>query len=332
MKKIKRASLPVVCLATAFTTISCISTPRQISSNSEKSQPASPDKTNNKPAAEPVKQIEISQLQKYQTQVSDVMLTITSTPKVTSKNKPFDIPYSVKAAHQDGSPVSNFAITVSYPASKVNDTITFAEKTIMTDGTGIAVFLPPPPSMTVKSLVRFFPSFDGTDSSVTDAQFKSAVTAPWIVKTNLVHSGGTLALVDFDQNGKPITNNSVSSSYLLMNLMQNGFTRVGNADFTSSVVNGTPSAIYKAAKALLGETSTFLIYGTIMYESPVIQTESGYVCTLTGTITCMDMANGTITYEIKKTVSATDPKQWNVLTTARKALSTKIAESVIYGM
>jgi hypothetical protein len=276
--------------------------------------------------------IKVNRLKLYEDKTGDVKISIVSAPKSTVKGKPFAVPFKVKAVHADGTPAAGFEITAYYPGDAANDEITFASALLKTAEDGTASFEPEAPSKSVKSIVRFYPAFDDADEEVASAQLKAAVTAPWLVKTNLMKSGGSTALVDLSENDKPITNNSVSSSKLLTSLMRDGFTRIGNADFTKQIVSGDKDAVYKSACSLFGNALSYLIYGTVKFVTPVTQTETGWTCTLTADITCLNMKDGCILYHTTRTVTAEDSKQWNVLTKTREALGEELADAVVYGM
>ena len=276
--------------------------------------------------------IKVNKLKLYEEKTGDVKISIVSAPKSTVKGRPFAVPFKIKAVHADGTPASGFEITVSYPDQVSNDEVTFAASLLKTTEDGTVSFDPAAPSKSVRSIVRFYPAFDDGDEDVSSAQLKAAVTAPWLVKTDLMKSGGSTALVDFAENGKPITNNSVSSSKLLTSLMRDGFTRIGNADFTKQIVSGDKAAVYKSACSLFGTALSYLIYGTVKFVTPATKTETGWTCTLTADITCLNMKDGSILYQTTRTVTAEDSKQWNVLTKTREALGEELADAVVYGM
>ena len=87
-----------------------------------------------------------------------------------------------------------------------------------------------------------------------------------------------------------------------------------------------------AAKPMIGSSSNYLIFGTVKYEQVITQIEDGYMCTLVGDITCLNMKDGSVLYHTTKTASATDAKDWQVLPKVRADLATQIADAIYYGM
>lgn len=332
MKKNILKSITYFLIITTF--ISCGSTPKR-----EPQEPQIEQKTNTKRELKvlnsqnkQVEKTEPTEVDFYKDKIEGIIISSISAPKETSKNKAFSQPYSFKVTKNDN-PVPNFQLSISYPESKKNDIVNFGLEVLTTDESGIVTFNAPIPKSTFNSFVKVYPDGNVTNSQIAELADKVSVSVPYKVKSNLLYSGGTISIVDFAQSGKPITNNSVSSSLLLMSLMKLRFTRIGNVDFSTEILNGDSAALYKAAKTLLGNNSSFLIYGTVKYESPITKDDSGkFSCTLIGKITCINMKDGAILYETEKKVSVLEDKDWNCLPKAREKLAEEFATSILYGI
>ena len=330
---------PYMILAMGLASFSCASTPSPVQ---ETLEPVPADEIIDLAPAvpeEPVQEApDPAQLafQSYQEQVGDVSLSLLSSPKETLSRRAFSAPFVVKAARSDGSPVAGLELSVSYPASRAEDgSIVFGSAAVTTAEDGTAIWAAGTPDAAFSSFVSFAPALNGdlSENGQAVALTRSkAVEAPFKVRTRFMQAGGSLAIVDFSASGAPIRSRSDSSSALLMSLMQKGFVRIGNADFTDQVASGSREAVYKAAKSLFGSSSAYLIFGTVKYASPVQKTEAGYSCTLLADITCLDMKDGSVLYRTEIEETAVEKQEWSALTQARSAIAKKLSEQIYYGM
>ena len=102
-----------------------------------------------------------------------------------------------------------------------------------------------------------------------------SIDLPYLVATNMKASGGSIAIVDFTKAGKPITSNSETSSAVLTELIKKGFTRIGNCDFVNEVASKNDAAVQRSASELFGKSVTYLIYGTVKYDT-VEKVDAGF--------------------------------------------------------
>ncbi|WP_294430529.1 hypothetical protein [uncultured Treponema sp.] len=288
----------------------------------------------------------------YYQKVHGINLSLTATPKETVKGKIFTSPYVVKVSNEAGEPLESFELSVVYPSSRKtgnsddSGTVEFTETVITTNSEGLAEFLPPVPEYSFNSEISFFPKIDSAVESLLVPVLEDAsnieiakisalkdehtVKAPFAVQTNMKSSGGLIALVDFNQNGRAITSNPISSSNLLMTLMKLGFTRIGNApaDVSDAVISGDESKILSRSKAV---SSSMIVFGTVKIDS-CEKTDEGFTYTLTALVKSMDLKDGKITFKTEKTVSVTDKNDWNALANARKTIAEQIAHEIKYGI
>ncbi len=269
-------------------------------------------------------------LELYQGKTRDISISVESAPKATTKGKAFSSPYSVKVSRNEEI-IKDFSVTVIYPSAKADGKISFSEKILVTDDSGIASFTPDLPSFSCETKLCFYPTRDSDDEEVIKEAQKHAVTSDYIVQTDLKNAGGLIALVDFNQKGLPVTSNPVSSSTLLMNLMKNGFTKVGNIDLTNYVLKNDVQSLKAEAKRLTGNASAYLVFGTVKYAD-VQKADSLTTYTLIGELKCLDLRSGTLSVNETFTVSATDKNDWTALTQARQKLSERFAHSIRYGI
>lgn len=266
----------------------------------------------------------------YAQKIEGLSFKLLSSPKQTTKGKIFTSPYIIEVKNAEGNPVESFEISVNYPSSRKNGQIEFAQTAITSDSEGKAEFLPDSPSFSFNSEVSFFPKGDTNDSEIAKIAESHTIKAPFQVQTNFKSAGGTIAVVDFNQNGKAILSNPISSSNLLMTLMKLGFTKIGNApqDVSEAVIQNDETKIYARAKSI---APSFIIFGTIKIDSNE-KTDEGSTYTLTGSVKSMDSKTGEVTFATEKTVSVTDKNDWNALANARKILAEQIANEIKYGI
>ena len=216
------------------------------------------------------------------------------------------------------------AVTVTYPASKENATISFATTELTTDAAGTVTFTPPDTSFTCNSEITF---------SVKSRAGTEVATIPYQVKTDRYNKGGNIAIVDYGLTGNPIRDNSRSASALLTALIRNGFSSIGNVDFVNEVHSGDQEKIYQAAFNLIGNNSNFLIYGTVKYNGEVTQKDGIFYTPLIGDLTCLEMKTGKELFHTVVEVVGTGSSEWAALQNARMDLfGPQAAEAIIHGM
>ncbi|GEM_PF-1339880 len=270
----------------------------------------------------------------YRDKVNGISITVTSSPKAVTQGRKFASPYRFQVLKADKTPAANFELTVYSPSARNNDEIEYTSSVITTNEAGTTEFLPEQPSRTFNTVIKVCPAGKFENVRIAELAKSLMVTAPFKVSTNLKSAGGTIAVVDFNASGKPITGNLPASSELLKHLMRSGFTRIGNApvDITNAVITGDEDRIYSNAKRTVGSYSKFLIFGTVKFDSAPEHNENGYTCTVTGTVKSMNLADGSVTYQTSKTVTITDKNEWAALSAARTELAAYFTEALVYGM
>lgn len=331
----KKSLIKALVAASAATiVISCASTKSASQSDSDKKTgEAKVLKVINAENKEPVKKPD-TPADIYSKKIQGITLSSESAPKETRASKAFASPFVFKAVKEDGSALQGLELTVNYPEAKTDGKISFGIASLTTDENGTVSFTSPVPTCSMDSEITVFPAGDVSDPEIAKKAAEVSVSVPYKVKTNKQMAGGIIAIVDFNASGKPITNNSVSSSNLLMSLMNNGFKAIGNADFTTAILQNDPAVVYKSAKTLLGNHSSYLIYGTVKYAAPIEKKPdtNKYQLTLSGELICLNMKDGSILTKTEKTVTVTEDKDWNCLPSARKLLAEAFTQTVLYGL
>lgn len=267
----------------------------------------------------------------YLQKINGILLSVTSVPPECVAGKPFARPYVIKAANAQNAPVSGYEIAVILPVKDPAGNISNQKVVVKTNESGIAEYLPPVPARPVDGFLTFYPDADTSDSEIAATVEKIAVKASYKVQTSMKSAGGVIAIVDFNDKGKPVTSNPVSSSNLLMSLMKLGFTKIGNIDLTNDVLSEDSTRVYNRAKAIVGSSSAFVVYGTVKVES-LEKSESGTTAVLCGDIKCLDLKTGKIIHTDTQRVSASEKSEWNAIPAARKLIADAFGKNLKYGL
>ncbi|MCI1209699.1 MAG: hypothetical protein LKF96_09675 [Treponema sp.] len=313
--------------------VSCQTTEKTVVQQSEPVQAAVSAVPEDQPVAEspdPVQELSPEDL--FRQKIHEITLHLLSSPKGTTKHYAFKEPYVLEVKKEDASPVADFSVNISYPESRTDGVIVYKTVQVKTDADGKISFDPPVPEFSFDDKVTFYPAPVSSDPAIVKIATESSVSAPWMVKTDYTWKGGLISLVDYNTHGNPITTNTVSSSKLLMDLIQNGFSSIGNADFTAQIRTGDRNAVYTAAKDLVGHSAKYLIYGTVKYVDTPHKTDEGFACTLQGDITCLNMDDGSVLFKTEQLATAEETAEWKVTGSARQKLADKLCHLIIYGL
>lgn len=251
---------------------------------------------------------------------ASLTLEVRGAPAETQKNSAFDTPWIVYAFSADGTPAADVTITASYPSAKdpLTAELSYTELSAQTDENGAARFTLAAPAIACKAEIVF---------SCGDI----SVSAPYLVHTD-VRRGGTIALVDFNEDGSQASYAMASSSALLTSLMLKGFSGVGNADFSGAVLSGDTNRMYAEAKALLGSQSAFAVFGTVRYERSR-QDAGTHTAVLVCDFCCIDMRTGNVAVRAHVTGTGSGASQAAAVQDARRnAIAPAIAELIYYGL
>ena len=265
----------------------------------------------------------------YSESVEGITLSVVSKPSYATSGNSFKVPFTVKVSGSDGQGIKDFSVIVRYPVAKENNSIQFSETVLTTDENGIVNFNPEKTSFSCDSHIDFLPDAKSESKEVIKIAESMTVKAEYKVRTNL-RSNGIIGLVDYNPKGTPLTD-TLSSSLLLKNLMNKGFTGIGNFDIPRNIIDNKDS-VYKHVRGMVGNSVSFLIYGTIKHVKPVYQEDGNYICELEGNIFCMDIKTGNILYSTVKQVSAKDASDWKAINSARVKMAEELGYAINFNM
>lgn len=257
--------------------------------------------------------------------VENLSITAGKTPAQIRKNGAFKIPFTATVTNtEDNSPAQEIPVTVIYPKSRQNDTVTFESQELITNEEGQVSFSVPDTSFACNSFVTF---------KIGNNEFEKSVDIPYKVTTNRFSWGGTISILDYTKKGNPVTDNSLSGSAILTSMMRNGFSAIGLADFINEIDSGNTETVHKAAFNLIGNNVSYLIFGTVKYNGEITKEGSTVTIPMVAEITCLEMKNGQELYHTVLEVAGKGNSEWAALNNARNDLiGPQIVERIIYGL
>ncbi|ULQ58876.1 hypothetical protein K7I13_10090 [Brucepastera parasyntrophica] len=263
-----------------------------------------------------------------------------SSPDETIAGRAFKKDFSVKiSAENDGTvlPVAGLLCAVSCPANP--EPSGAAAKQLKTDGSGVVSFSAPVPAFSGKNNLVIFPAFETSDPVLSDYINKKIESGtlsaifPHIVATNKKSISTSISILDYDRNGKPVLNSNVSSTALLMPLVQKGFSRIGMADFPGQLASGDEDALIRAAAAQFGTGVQRLIYGTVKLTDISQAEDTSWNCTAVANISVWDFTSAVKTFETVIDYTATAKTANAAIDLARKKISGEmLPEELLYNL
>lgn len=235
---------------------------------------------------------EISEKELFIQSISEINISLISSPKSTFINKKFSDPFVFCVKNNQNENIKNFTVTVEFPVKKENNQIIFSSIEIISDENGNCIFNPEIPNFSADTEILCYP-FTNNEQFISFAKEKS-VCADWKVRSDLISKGAVLFIWDFNEKNRPTTN-----SYEILSKFRNsGMTNVGNAPISESSYLDKPlSTIYKDNYEIIEDAYGYLIYGTVEFEKPVEKVEDQYECSLISKIIVIRMKDGSEVYK-----------------------------------
>lgn len=314
--------LPFIC-------ISCATT-------SEAAKCTAPDQTaaqtavqqESESAAKKIKTAAASSEKAFKEKIAKTAVTVVSVPKQTTKGVPFSSPYVIAVKDLDGNGVSSFPLTVSYPSSRINDSIVYATSQIITGEDGTVSFMPDVPAYPFNDKITFYPTPVTSDAAVVQLAYEAGVTAEFKVISEYSKTSCVLYVYSFNENGKVETN-----FFPLFQELYNKGISSGNSPISSiSYLDRPVDQLYRATKEIVGNQFVMMLFGTVKYVSAPEKTEKGYKCSLTADIQCVHMTDGAVLYRTQQTETAEAENKYKSVENCKKALADKIVNAIKYGL
>lgn len=262
--------------------------------------------------------------------LDDVEFEKVSAPPATTKGKAFKSAFSVKLVSKEGKVNPNkLKYTVTYPVVDGDGKKTTATQTLEPSEDGTIEFTSPAFAGAISSSATF--KVELPENLYKDFANAPSIDLPYLVATNMKASGGSIAIVDFSKAGKPITSNSETSSAVLTELIKKGFTRIGNCDFVNEVVSKNDAAVQRSASELFGKSVTYLVYGTVKYDT-IEKVDAGVHVVLRAELKVRHILQNKELMATTIVSEATEKSEWAAINAARKKLAYTASNQILYGM
>ena len=261
---------------------------------------------------------------------SDISFEKISAPAPTIKGKSFKSSFSVRIVSKENkvNPLK-LKYSVTYPSVDAEGKKITTTKILEPAEDGTVEFMSPVLDYAVSSFATF--KLDIPPNVYENFENAPSIDLPFLVATNMKSSGGSISIVDFSKAGKPITSNSETSSAVLTELIKKGFTRIGNCDFVNEVVSKNDAAVQRSAVELFGKSVTYLIYGTVKYET-IEKTENGIHVILKAELKVRNILQNKELLFTTVLSEATEKTEWAAINAARKKLALLTSDKILYGM
>ncbi len=305
--------------------LSCASTPDTKTEDKQN--------TTEKTTANPKNEIVVTQSPEeiFLESLEGIVINKVSSPKEISLGSAFSGPFIFSVTNSDGKAVTDFKVTLSYPASKANGKINFESIELVTDSEGKISFTAEKPTFSANTSVSIYPTPVSEDSELAEKLTQFTAKADWKVKSDVARKGAVLFIWDYNERNRP-ENNSYN---IQAEFRGRGITMVGNGPVNETSYIGNPKALYKDTYEIIGGSQYgYLIYGTVKFEQPVTALEdgSGYTCTLKAEIEAVSMKNGALLYSSVITYQAKG-KNWNeCVSEGKDKLSELVVDDIVYGL
>lgn len=260
---------------------------------------------------------------------NDVSITVVSGPGAVTVNRKFAAPFVFAVRHSDGSPYADFDIELTYPAQKNQGIVEYKSEIFKTDSDGFVTFAPETPAFAAADKVTVRPAVLYNKKAVKEACDALAVSAPFLVRSDIAAKGAVLFIWDFNEKGSPTTNFTQIQS----ELRSRGIMLVGNGPVNEISYIGKDKELYRDTYAAIGGNAYgYLISGTVRYERPVESDADGYVCAMTADIRGIRMRDGEVVFSGTFTQESRGKNRNISIQNCKESIAGQIVDALIFGL
>jgi len=260
----------------------------------------------------------------------------------TAFKKDFSVRVSAQTADSK-KPISSYEFNVIYPGSTAANptaaSTASAGASAKSGPDGVAAFTAPAPAKAGKGHLVFASALSTRDPDLASAIAKRNETGklslsfPHIAVTGARKMPTTIAILDYNKDGKPIGSSSTTATSLLMPLVKRGFNRIGMADFPSQLAAGDEAALIKAAKAQFGSGVQRFIFGTTRVIASSQGADGLWTATLEAKVSVWDFTEDRAVYTTTLTQTESAKTEAAAIDSARKKLASEtLFEDLYYNM
>lgn len=224
-------------------------------------------------------------------------------------------------------PLADYPITVMYPSLGTGSTL--KTEFVHTDAEGLISFIPPVPKKACDGELSFYLSLTEKDGAPLDTAKHLSISFPYKVASIDKQIPSIIAILDYDENTKPIFSSNLTATRLLMGLMKRKFNRIGLDEYRE-LAFADESAVIRAAQAKFGSAIDRFIFGKT-YITIETKEDRTFACTIRARISVWDFKQNQKIHELKFTHTANAATKSQAITRARTEFGeTIIAERLNY--
>ena len=269
-------------------------------------------------------------------------LTPSLIPTPTNANKDFKSPFVAQINIEDFSLLKDLEFIVAYPVHK-DGKITLAYEKAITDEKGYVSFTSPKSAFAIDNVLTIAINFLKTDNleedfSIINAniseELKVRIIANFDYKVATANRrlSSAIAILDYEQNKRPILNENTTSKHLLMQMMKNGFSRTGLASF-AELANSNESKIIENAKETFNGAVELYLYGKT-YITNVEHLEDGsWEAKIQGTLNIWNLKKNKKITSFDLTYSSVGKTQRDAILKARRIFGEELLfQKILYNL
>lgn len=259
-----------------------------------------------------------------------VFLNSSSKPKPTIAKKEFEEPFSAILATSNSLVFENTNIIVEYPVKKMNGIHMIYEKMKIEDDGHVSFKAPKGDASIDGKLTMYIDLFKSENmeedvfllNNYLDKELlkKISVSFEYRIATANKRVSCSIAILDYDQNQKPILKENITANKLFVKLMSNRFSRTGLAPF-EELVKLDDLKIIENARRLFNGVVDIYVYGRTYIKDLKKNEDGTWSCSVISTIYIWDLKQNKKILEVPLSAKAEGKNQWEAMLKARKLLA-----------
>lgn len=265
-----------------------------------------------------------------------------SIPPSTVANRDFKGPFVAQINMEDMSFVKNLEFIVAYPVHK-NGKIEISYEKLKADEKGYVSFTSPKSAFAIDGTLTIALNLFRTDDLQQDfslinksiseeLKVRILVTFDYKIATANRRLSSAIAILDYEQNKRPILNENTTSKHLLMQLMKNGFSRTGLASF-AELANVNENTIIENAKKTFNGAVELYLYGKTYITKVERLEDDSWVAELQGVFNIWNLRLNKKITTFDLTYSSTGKTQRDAILKVRRAFGEELLfQKILYNL
>lgn len=275
-------------------------------------------------------------INKSKSMFDDISLKVFTQPSPTNANQNFEEEFCAKLEVENASIDSNMLSSLGFIAEytvKTKDSSTKEYKRLQLKD-GVVSFTPPISNVAIDDEIKiylnpFHDSFLEEDVSLIneniDSDIRERLSATFLHRVATLNRrlSMAIAILDYDQNGKPVLKENIVANRLFVKMMRSGFSRTGLAPF-EALASIKDNAIVDHAKTFFKGAVEYYIFGKTYIKNVEKDIEGAWQSQIEATLFIWNLKTDKKLFEFKLEHSAKGKNQWEAIRNARVSLGEEI--------